>query len=157
MGRRSIKEGKNIYQISREEAGLTRAAASEAIGWLSEGRLEKIESGASSAADDEVIAMADAYHDFLLCNRHCTQMCQIGTQNVGVIEEKELSQITLELLAAINSLERDKNRLIEIAADGQIHEDEKADFDKIGKTLESMASTIDSLKLWIATVENGGK
>ena len=33
MGRKSTKENKNIYQISREEAGYTREAAAESPKW----------------------------------------------------------------------------------------------------------------------------
>jgi DNA-binding XRE family transcriptional regulator len=31
MGKRSTRENKNVYQISREEAGLTREKAAEAL------------------------------------------------------------------------------------------------------------------------------
>ena len=43
MGRRSTKENKNIYQLSREETSLTREAAAEALGFISADRIEKIE------------------------------------------------------------------------------------------------------------------
>ena len=42
MGKLSTKENKNIYQRSREQAGLTRAAASEQL-YMSASRIEKIE------------------------------------------------------------------------------------------------------------------
>ena len=43
MGKRSVKENKNIYQISRENRNLTRDAASELLVFLSPERIEKIE------------------------------------------------------------------------------------------------------------------
>ena len=43
MGRKSTRENKNVYQISREAAGLTREAASEVMGYISSDRIEKIE------------------------------------------------------------------------------------------------------------------
>ena len=43
MGRKSTKENKNIYQLSREESALTRDAAAEALGFISADRIEKIE------------------------------------------------------------------------------------------------------------------
>ena len=155
MGRKSVREDKSIYQISRETAGLTRAAAADRVPWLSESRIEKIEAGADVKAD-EVLAMAETYNDPLLCNRHCTRECAIGKQNVEPVERKNLSQITLEILSALTTLDRDKERLIEITVDGVISEDEKTDFDKIKRTLKTMASTIDSLELWLASLENGG-
>ena len=45
MGKRSVKENKNIYQISREEAALTRERAAEQMECISSDRIEKIESG----------------------------------------------------------------------------------------------------------------
>ena len=47
MGRKSTKENKNIYQISREAVSLTREAASELLEYISADRIEKIESGRS--------------------------------------------------------------------------------------------------------------
>lgn len=43
MGRASVKVNKNIYQIKREELGLTREKASELIGSITPERIEKIE------------------------------------------------------------------------------------------------------------------
>ena len=61
MGKKSTKEDKSIYQICREEAGLTRAEASEAMSFVSESRIEKFESGKSPVQPEEVLAMAKAY------------------------------------------------------------------------------------------------
>ena len=44
MGKRSIKENKNIYQTSRECLSLTREKASELMQYISADRIEKIES-----------------------------------------------------------------------------------------------------------------
>ena len=41
MGKKSIREDKNIFQLAREEAGLTRAQASETLVFVSESRIEK--------------------------------------------------------------------------------------------------------------------
>ena len=39
MGKRSVRENKNIYQLSRESRELTREAASEALVFLSPERI----------------------------------------------------------------------------------------------------------------------
>ena len=49
MGKKSIKENKNIYQISREDAGLTRSQASEALVFMSDSRIEKINADETGA------------------------------------------------------------------------------------------------------------
>lgn len=56
MGKKSIKENKSIYQISREEAGVTREEASEAMEYVSDSRIEKSESGKSPVQPEEVIS-----------------------------------------------------------------------------------------------------
>ncbi|MBQ7506694.1 MAG: hypothetical protein IJT05_05130 [Lachnospiraceae bacterium] len=40
MGKRSARENKNIYQLSREEAGLTREKAASALEFISADRIE---------------------------------------------------------------------------------------------------------------------
>ena len=73
MGRKSIKENKNIYFTSREACGMTREAAAEALEHISADRIEKIESGALSAHPEDVMLMAKAYNKPELCNYFCTR------------------------------------------------------------------------------------
>ena len=82
MGKRSVRENKTRYQISREAAGLTREAASEATAFLSPERIEKIESRKSAPHPDEVLAMEHGYRDPELCNYFCTHECPIGRKYV---------------------------------------------------------------------------
>ena len=115
MGRKSTKENKNVYQTSRESLGLTREAAAEKLEFLSADRIEKIESEKSLPHPDEILAMADCYKNPSLCNYYCSHECPIGQECVPEVQMKDLSQITLEMLASLNTLNRDKDRLIEIA------------------------------------------
>lgn len=149
MGKKSIKENKNVYQISREEAGLTRAAASELMEFISADRIEKIESEKSAPHADEIMAMSKVYKDPELCNHYCSNECPIGQRYVPEIKIKELSQITLEMIASLNAMENEKNRLIEITVDGKISEDEQADFAQIKKKLDDIAISVQSLQMWI--------
>ena len=43
MGKQSTRENKTIYQICREEAGLTRSEASEKMTAVSDSKIEKFE------------------------------------------------------------------------------------------------------------------
>ena len=52
MGRASIKENKNRYQLIREELGLSRERASELLEIISAERLEKIENERSDPHPD---------------------------------------------------------------------------------------------------------
>ena len=118
MGKKSVKENKNIYQISRENLGLTREKASELLESVTADRIEKIESERSLPHPDEVLTMSQKYKIPSLCNHYCSQECPIGMQYVPKVESKVLSQIVLEMLASLNSIDKKKNRLIEITADG---------------------------------------
>ena len=156
MGRKSTKENKNIYQISREEADLTRDAAAEALGFISADRIEKIENEKTMPHPDEILAMAECYKKPNLCNYYCSHECPIGQKHVPEVKMKDLSQITLEVLAALNTLEKEKNRFIEITMDGIISSDELTDFRRINEQLSQIATTVSALQLWIqqATIDH---
>ncbi len=149
MGKRSVKENKTRYQIDRENAGLTRDAASERLQFISADRLEKIESEKTAPAPEDIIAMGEAYHDPLLCNYYCSTQCPIGRKYVPQAEPKDLTQITLEALSALNALEKHKDRFIEIAADRKVTSDEIADFREIKEKLDEIAQTATSLRYWM--------
>ena len=157
MGRKSTKENKNIYQLSREEAGLTREAAAEKMDYISADRIEKIEYEKSLPHPDEILVMADCYKNPALCNYFCSHECPIGQEYVPEVKIKELSQITLEVLASLNAIEKEKNRLIEITVDGEISEDEMQDFKMIQSRLSQIALAIDSLQLWVQKSIADGK
>ncbi len=149
MGRKSTKENKNIYQISRENLNLTREAAAEQLEYISADRIEKIESEKSIPHPDEILAMADCYKNPSLCNYYCSHECPIGKEYVPEVTAKDLSMITLEMLSTLNTLSKEKDRMIDIAADGKVTEDEISDFLRIKEYLEGMSLTIESFKLWI--------
>lgn len=149
MGKKSTKENKNIYHLSREEADLSRAKASEEMGFVSPERIEKIESDKSLPHPDEVLAMSKCYKKAQLCNYYCSHDCPIGIENVPEIQVKDLSQIVLEMLATLNSIDKDKDRFIEISADGKISEQEYEDFNNIQDKLNKISITADALKLWV--------
>lgn len=157
MGRSSKRENKNIYQRSREQAGLTREAAAELLACISAERIERIESEKVSPRPEDVLRMAQAYKNPSLCNHYCSHECEIGKVHVPEVKFKELSQITLEIIAHLNALTRGKDRLIEITIDGEISADERADFQAIREDLEQMSLTVDALKLWIDNAILTGK
>lgn len=148
MGRVSVKENKNIYQLRREELGLSRERASELLETMPAERIEKIESEKSLPHPDEVLLMSEAYKMPNLCNHYCANECPIGKQYVPEIKIKDLSQIVLEMLASLNSMHKKQERLIEITADGRIEGDEIKDFIHIQEELEKISITVETLQLW---------
>ena len=148
MGRASTKENKNKYQLAREELGLSREKASDLLEVIPPERIEKIENERSLPHPDEVLVMSQKYKKPSLCNYYCSNECPIGKEYVPEVRIKELSAIVIEMLASLNSVNKTKDRLIEIAADGVISDDEIDDFIHIQEELERISITVETLQLW---------
>lgn len=148
MGRASVKENKNRYQLAREELGLSREKASDLLGTIPSERIEKIENEKSLPHPDEVLVMSQKYKKPSLCNYFCSNDCPIGREYVPEVQIKELSAIVIEMLASLNSVNKTRDRLIEIAADGVISDDEIDDFIQIQNELERISITVETLQLW---------
>lgn len=157
MPRVSTKEDKSLYQKTREELGLSREKASELLECIPPERLERIENKKFDVKPDEVLIMSEKYHAPQLCNYYCANECAIGRQYVPEIEIKDLSQIVLEMLSSLNTIQKKQERLIEITADGQIEKAEIEDFVDIQNSLEKISITVETMQLWVEKMIASGK
>lgn len=154
MPKKSSVKDKNIFLTSREEAengsstGFTRAEAAEKL-YISADRLFDIEHGNVLPKPDEIINIASLYRVPALPNYYCTHICEIGQKYVPQAKEQSISQIMLEMIVTLNTLNAQKERLAEITVDGQITDDEVADFKKIRQSLNQFSSTLESFKIWL--------
>ena len=135
------------------ETDITEAVAE----YISADRIEKIENEKTLARPEEVVTMAQCYKKPELCNYYCSHECPIGIGTVPELKIKDLSQITLEVLANLTALNRERDRLVEITVDGTISEDERKDFEEIREKLSEMAVAGNSLSLWADNAINNGK
>ena len=149
MGRASVKEDKTIYQTIREDLELSREKASELLEVITPERIERIENEKTMPHPEEILIMAEKYKVPDLCNHYCANQCPIGEQYVPEIKVKDLSMIVLEMLASLNSMNKKKDRLIEITADGRIEGDEIEDLIYIQEELERISITVETLQLWV--------
>lgn len=149
MGRLSTKENKTIYQLCREESGLSREKASELMDGMSTSRIEKIEYETQQPTPFDIVQMADCYKRPDLCNYYCSHRCEIGDRYVPEIEVSELANIILETIASLNEINPHTSRLIQIARDGKISDDELHDFAYISSKLDEISLAINSLNLWV--------
>ena len=156
MGRVSTKENKTIYQNLREELDLSREKASELLEGITPERLELIENEKTVPHPEEVLLMSDKYKAPDLCNYYCANECPIGEQYVPEVKMKDLSRIVLEMLSSLNSMNKQKDRLIDIAADGKIDNDEIKDFIYIQDELERISITVEALQLWAEKMMDDG-
>ena len=149
MGKQSKRENKTIYQLCREECGLTRDGASELMDGVSASRIEKFEYELQEPTPYDILQMADCYKRPDLCNYYCSHKCAIGQRYVPEVEVGELSNIILETIACLNEINPLTNRLIQIARDGKISDDEIKDFAFISQKLDEISLAVDSLNLWV--------
>lgn len=149
MGRKSVKENKSIYQITRENLGLTREKAGELIPGFSQERIEKIENDRIQIRPEDVKLLAEYYKAPGLCNYYCSQECPIGQGRMKRVESRELVQIAVELLNGMNRLQSYRDRLLEIVEDGTIDPDEYEDFARIKETLDKIQVSVSTLQLWL--------
>ncbi len=157
MGKRSVKENKNVYQLSRERQGLSREAAGELLVHVSPERIEKIESGRSAPHPDEVLAMERGYRDAELSNWYCTHECPIGMKYAPPAKLRGLPELTVELVSALNAMNGEKDRLIDISVDGRVNDFERRSFDAILEKLARLESAIRSVRIWIEHARHTGK
>lgn len=149
MGRKSTKANKSIYQLTRESLDLTREKAGELIPGFSPERIEKIENGRIQVQPEDVMLMAEYYREPSLCNYYCANECPIGQVHALRTESKELGQIAVETLNALNKMSRSKERLLEIVEDGEVQPDEYEDFAEIKQILDKIALSVSNLQLWV--------
>lgn len=148
MGRISTKENKTLYQLAREKMGLSREKASEITG-IEPSKIERIENGKLlQISPYDVYDMAEAYKEPLICNHYCSNDCPIGMKYVPEVKMESLKDITVEMLASLNSLEKQEERMLEIARNGKVEENELEDFVFIQKELEQLSAAVDSLRIW---------
>lgn len=147
------KEYASVYEeIRNEKLDWTRAKAALELEWIDENRLERIEKNRAAIRPDEVVRMAEVYDEPSLCNHYCAMQCPIGQDGkvpyVGQPERSELPIIVLQMIASLNNMSQMKDRLIEIAADGDVTNNEMEEFESIRKELEKITSTVKTLEMW---------
>ena len=93
--------------------------------------------------------MADCYKRPDLCNYYCSHQCAIGDRYVPRIEVTDLPNIIIETITSLNDITPLTSKLIQIARDGQITDDEIPEFAQISNKLDEISLAIDALNLWI--------
>ena len=96
-------------------------------------KIEKFEYETQEPTPYDILQMADAYKRPDLCNYYCSHKCEIGYRYVPEVEVTDLSNIILETIASLNEINPLTGRLIQIARDGKISDDEMKDFAYISK------------------------
>lgn len=153
MGRRPTKAADNPFCKARISAAkyserlFSKEYASEQLG-VSVSTLSDYELGLTKVVPpDMIIKMADLYKAPELKNLYCREMCPLGC-DMPKVELEDLDRITVKALATFRNIEEQKEKLLDIAADGIISEEEKPDFEKVIQAMDELASVAFNLKAW---------
>ena len=154
MGKHPTKAASNIYCQKRLQAAETdyrfnsREKTAEMMN-MSLSQLTEDELGTCKRIPPEsVCLMAELYNAPDLRSYYCHHQCPIGAIDVHPISSKQLEGIALNVLSAMNKLSKYKERLIDIAADGQITEDEEEDFNLILDDIDRIIQSAQELKIY---------
>lgn len=155
MGKEPLKENTNVYFRARKKAAMSndrlysRENAAELLG-ISPYTLADYELGNIKVVPvDKVVLMADLYNAPELITGYCKYECPVHGFMPLATEEKNLQGIALRLLKGLNEndMQELKKSMVDILEDGQVTENEIADFERILERLDSLAEVISELKL----------
>jgi len=134
-----------------------------------EGAAERLGMSAPSVADaelgltkfmpvDKAVLMADAYNAPHLLNHYCLNECPIGCRRPLSDEDLDIDRVTVRLLKnlKVSQLNDIKDKLLDIAEDGVISDEEKPDLKEVMEYLNELARALSELQTVSQKVLNGG-
>ncbi len=165
MGRGATKAQGNVWYQARMKAAMgneklqSRFGAAEEMG-LAEDAVKSAELDLyKSMPVENAVLMADCYNAPELLNHYCLHECPIGRYRTISDEVIGIDRVTVKLLKSLraNELEEMKDRLLEIAEDGIISDDELPDLKEILDRLGDLAKTVSELQIIGQKAMKGGK
>lgn len=142
----------NIYRLARKKAAeenplLKSIDTAQELLCIDRLRLMKIENGQKAPEPSDVAAMVKAYDAPELRNYYCSKECPLSCDSKPFIYD-DLDKISVRLMSALHFLENANDRIFAILEDGEISENERAEFKNILETLEKISYSAGSLELW---------
>ncbi|HGM3508926.1 TPA: helix-turn-helix domain-containing protein [Clostridioides difficile] len=136
----------NIYQLSRENTGITQEKASELLD-ISVESLRAYENDKRIPPNTVVVKMISIYNNNLLGYEHVRRTTEAGVMFLPQLEMKSLSSITLKLHKEIKDYLKKEDDFIDIVEDDVIDEEEEEIWDDVMQELEDIFKSILILKL----------
>ena len=162
MGRYPTKAAGNIYCQCRKRAAQyndklnSREGAAELLG-VSPSTVADYELGTTGVIPvEKVVLMADLYNAPELENHYCRNECPIGRDLP--IEAEPIERVTLQFIKQLSPERIDaiQKRLIAIAEDGCIDEEEKRDLREALKEIDKIEKVLQDLLLLGEKALRGG-
>ena len=123
---------RNIYKRARRRAGYTQEAAAEMLN-VSVESLRAYETDRRIPAGDVVLQMMICYNCHQLPTQHLQETSTLFNSVVPRLEERSLLAITVRIYNRLRSFQEDNrlDRLLAIAEDGVIDDQERPEFEAI--------------------------
>ncbi|EGT5564749.1 XRE family transcriptional regulator [Clostridioides difficile] len=141
----------NIYQLSRENTGITQEKASELLD-ISVESLRAYENDKRIPPNVIVSKMVSIYNNNLLGYEHVRRTTEAGVMFLPKLELRSLSNITLKLHKEIKDYLKKEDDFIDIVEDDVIDEEEEEIWDDVMQELEDIFKSILILKLSKKTI-----
>lgn len=123
---------RNIYKIARRAAGYTQEAAAEMMN-LSVESLRAYETGRRIPAGDVVLQMVICYNAQRLAVQHLQETNTLFNSVVPHLEDRSMLEVAVRIYNRLRSFQEDNRleRLLAIAEDGVIEDQERPEFEAI--------------------------
>lgn len=129
--------GSEIYRTCREQAGLTQEQAAEGLN-CSVRQLARYEAGEAPVPDDIAYQMVVLYDSQLLEVQHLRLVSQVAADLLPPIVEVNLSMASLALINRATELADNYRRMMQIAEDDRIDDQERPDYQIIQKNVRAV-------------------
>ena len=154
MGRTATVASGNVWYEARIEASKgnerlsSRAGAAELAG-MSEDAIKNTELGLEKQMPvDKAVILADLYNAPNLLNHYCLTECPIGKNHPLSDKVQTIDRITVKLLRSLklDELESIKDKMLEVASDGDITDEEVPDLEGVLDYLEKLVVVTSELR-----------
>lgn len=136
-----------MLRTARNATGLSREEAAHRL-YVGSRTLADYELARTIAPPDVVMKMAEVYQEPELTADYCKKICPIGQVVAHCVERSEFAVTVLRVLKEFADVERLKEKLVCIAADGELHRHEVDEFETIMKELVELEKQIQELKFF---------
>ena len=138
---------RNIYKVAREARGLTQEAAAEKLG-ISDSSIRAYETGQRVPPNEIVDLMVIAYDSQLLGIQHLRASAEMARSIVPDVRACSVLEASAKLINRIYDFadSHSDRRLMRIAEDNVIDQDERPEFDAILEDLQEIVEAALAVK-----------
>ena len=148
------EECRNIYKNARRAAGFTQEAAAEQMG-ISVESVRAYETGQRVPPNDVVEQMVICYNAQRLAYQHLHETNVLMARVVPELEPRSILEVAVRIYNRLNQFQNGHglDRLMAIAEDGQIDQNERLEFDDIMEDLREIVKSGLELEVYCSDQE----